>query len=272
VRVEKLETVDGGTFKIVELTREDGPKGGAELLERTARHLAAFGGSAAVPELVYLDARRLIVRWIPGLPLSERELDEDAIEELGTFVGRNVRDIISRPAETECAIVRERYEGIRALGLVDPDIHSRIDALLARFSEAASLVHDAVCLSDVALKNFLKDAGGKLHYVDVFGITRQPVGRALAKHLRERSPLFRRAFSRGFLRSPACQSVRLNMTVGYLSHIVGRISAKANKKTLMQRIYARGKARKGIDRLREFLDHSESEESVRCWLFGACPT
>jgi len=268
VTVEKLRSAAGERFKMIELTQAGIDKGATSSIRKARTHLADFADCPAVPDLVYADERRIVTTWLEGVPLNQCRLGDDDFEALGRFAAESLRGIRRRPAQADVVRLRENVAEAHARGVLDPAFREEIDALLARPSAVPQELDDAVCFSDVALKNFLRDTDGGFRYVDVFGLARKPVGGAIAKHLLGAPPGAGHAFSNGFLQAPRVRSMPLNMTFSFLACCMDRIHAKSHKEGAIDRIRGNRKVARTVRVLRDFLEHSRSEDSVRAWLFG----
>src|SRR5215470_13366354 len=134
--------------------------------EIAAARLEAFGPSGIYPALLLQRERELWVEWVEGEPLHEA--DREVVARLADlFAVLYVRDPrIAAIEDTPFAFALQRdLLFLRGVGVIAPAVHRVLDEIAHKLTPKQVWVgHDC---TDAILKNFVRDAGGRVRAIDV---------------------------------------------------------------------------------------------------------
>ena len=230
-RVTRLRPLGGGClFDVRAADLDDGTRvvvkagdgGLAGQLALEARMLADLGAAGVpVPEVLHVDDARLVLSWIDhdggGLDRAGREALADQLADLHArpqpgfgYDYDTVIGSLPQPnprAASWCAFFRAHRllgpaERARAEGLMDPDVHRRLEALARRLEEwIVEPAHPELLHGDLWAGNVLARGGRPVAWIDpavyrghgemelAFGLLFGPLDRRSVQRYAERRPL-----------------------------------------------------------------------------------
>ena len=149
--------------------------------EVAAARLEAFGPSGIYPALVLLRERELWVEWVEGEPL--READREVVARLAdlfaVLYGRDPRIAAIEDTPFAWALHRD-LAFLRDVGVIAPPVHRVLDEIAQKLTPKQVWVgYDC---TDAILKNFVRDAKGRVRAIDVESLgADQLLGSGVAK-------------------------------------------------------------------------------------------
>jgi hypothetical protein len=149
--------------------------------EIAAERLEAFGPSGIYPALVLQRERELWVEWVEGEPLREadREVVAGLADLFAVLYGRDPR--IAATLDTPFAWGLHRdLRFLRDAGVIAPGVYRVLDEIAHKLTPKQVWVgHDC---TDAILKNFVRDARGRVRAIDVESLgAEQLLGIGVAK-------------------------------------------------------------------------------------------
>jgi hypothetical protein len=116
------------------------------------------------------------------------------------------------------------------------------------------LITEGICFGDTALKNFVKDKEGKLHYIDILGIYRAPIGQKAVKQMNTIPKKVRKRFLSEYKKAAQITNDEVNVGFYQIVYLVNRIHAKHNKSGILKKLSGRKKTKESIYLLKSFVD------------------
>ncbi len=265
-----VTTTAGERLKLVVTVPESAAAKKPPRTERAAERLRALEPADCVPRVRYVDARRLLLEFVPGSTLAAVPLTAERTANLARFVAIGQTPL--EPGGLGMPRFTKLIEKLQAGGFLSAvDLPAALAA--ARRITALSDAPRALCFSDSALKNYVEEASGRLKYIDAFGIMPRVVGAVLVRQVMSLPPSARPQFLEAYLAaSPHAGHLRAHLPEYCLHHLIERAAAHipqpqtAHHRTRRRNRQRRRVLEQTVARLHEALALPRDPETFRRWL------
>lgn len=158
------------SWKLIEIRSDfHADQGSLDRFRQGVNLLSSVVDTGRVPLIIGANETALLVEWVDGKTLLECPLQINEIDELASSLVETYLRMAELPNQFDQNHLQQMLDEFASNQLISGSTHEAASKLLPAIN-FPNFVLTGAAFDDVSLPNFLRDNGGKIFYIDVFGV------------------------------------------------------------------------------------------------------